>query len=64
MSSDTIDDANDYAERLARHGIEAQREAAAAIPPGVPGDCEQRGEWSGRLVQGVCAPCLDRYRLP
>lgn len=37
---------------------------AQAIPKGKPGDCELCGEWSGRLVNGVCAPCRDRYKLP
>lgn len=22
------------------------------------------GEWSGRLVKGVCAPCRDLHKLP
>lgn len=30
------------------------------IPPGVEGDCDFCGEWSGRLVGGMCAPCRDR----
>lgn len=34
------------------------------IPPGVPGDCDLCGDWSGRLIGGACAPCRDRYRLP
>jgi hypothetical protein len=33
------------------------------MEPGVPGDCDLCGEWSGRLVEGVCAPCRDRYKL-
>lgn len=33
------------------------------VPPGVPGDCELCGRWSGRLILGACAPCRDRYRL-
>lgn len=37
---------------------------AAQIPPGEPGECDLCGEWSGRLVSGVCAPCRDRHRLP
>jgi hypothetical protein len=37
---------------------------ASNIPKGEPGDCELCGEWSGRLVNGVCAPCRDRYKLP
>ncbi len=31
---------------------------------GQPGDCELCGEWSGRLVEGVCAPCRDKHKLP
>lgn len=33
------------------------------VPPGTPGECDMCGEWSGRLIRGVCAPCRDRYRL-
>ena len=40
------------------------RERASRIPVGAPGDCDMCGEWSGRLVQGVCAPCRDLHRLP
>jgi len=40
------------------------RERAAAIPVGVPGECDLCGEWSGRLVCGVCAPCRDKHKLP
>jgi hypothetical protein len=34
---------------------------AALIPPGNPGECDGCGEWSGRLVDGYCAPCRDKY---
>jgi hypothetical protein len=34
-----------------------------ALDPGVQGDCEFCGEWSGRLINGACAPCRDRYKL-
>jgi hypothetical protein len=34
------------------------------LPEGNPGDCDLCGEWSGRLVKGVCAPCRDKYKLP
>lgn len=44
--------------------IRSIREKAAAIPVGHPGDCDLCGEWSGRLVRGVCAPCRDWRRLP
>lgn len=35
----------------------------AEIKPGVPGDCQTCGEWSGRLINGMCAPCMDKYRI-
>ena len=28
------------------------------------GDCDLCGEWSGRLVNGACAPCRDKWSLP
>ena len=31
---------------------------------GESGECDLCGEWSGRLVNGVCAPCRDRHGLP
>ena len=31
------------------------------LQPGHPGDCDTCGEWSGRLVNGDCAPCRERY---
>lgn len=37
------------------------RRAAAEIPEGEPGECWHCGEWSGRLVDGACAPCRDRF---
>jgi hypothetical protein len=43
--------------------IEAIRRKSL-IDPGVPGDCDFCGEWSGRLIEGACAPCRDRYKLP
>jgi hypothetical protein len=33
------------------------------LDPGKPGDCDMCGEWSGRLISGVCAPCRDKYKL-
>lgn len=37
---------------------------AAAIPKGVPGICDLCGEDMPRLINGVCAPCRDRFKLP
>lgn len=34
---------------------------AYVLPPGKPGDCETCGEWTGRLIEGMCAPCRDQY---
>lgn len=32
-------------------------------PAGKPGDCDLCGEWSGRLIEGACAPCRDLHGL-
>ena len=37
---------------------------AAAIPKGAQGECERCGEDMPRLINGVCAPCRDRHKLP
>jgi len=62
--SDIIDDANDKAETLRESIIDGIRNKAADMPKGKPGDCDLCGEWSGRLVEGACAYCRDKYKLP
>ena len=62
--SDLIDEANDKAAIEVATGEALIRAQAAAIPPGVPGECDFCGEWAGRLVSGACAPCRDRRALP
>ncbi len=61
-----MDDA-DMTDQRSQHALDANiqklREQAAQIPPGKPGDCDLCGEWSGRLVKGVCAPCRDKHKL-
>ncbi len=58
---DEVDRANDEVER----GLaEALRQAAKPIQEGQPGECDLCGEWSGRLINGACAPCRDKYKLP
>lgn len=42
---------------------DAIRKTARDIPKGEPGDCDLCGEWTGRLIKGVCAPCRDTYKL-
>ena len=61
---DLIDRANDLADRLASAATDEIRYKAAHMPAGEPGDCELCGEWSGRLVNGACAHCRDKYHLP
>ncbi len=33
-------------------------------PPGTAGECDLCGESSPRLINGVCAPCRDKHKLP
>lgn len=61
---DIIDQANDRAALDTASCVATVRARAAAIPVGTPGDCDLCGEWFGRLVDGNCAHCRDKYRLP
>ena len=53
---------------IAQHQEENHRQAALSkrqpyeLPKGTPGDCDLCGNWSGRLVDGECAPCRDKYK--
>lgn len=60
---DVIDRGNERAQQILDAEIEEARYRAQNIPAGEPGDCEICGEWSGRLVGGVCAPCRDKHGL-
>ena len=60
--ADQFDIAADL-EELHRQQALANR-PATELKPGVEGDCEVCGYWSGRLVHGACAPCRDKYKLP
>jgi hypothetical protein len=60
---DIIDRANERAEQILDAEISEIRHRASVIPEGSPGDCDLCGQWSGRLVNGVCAPCRDRHGL-
>ena len=57
MMADEIDRIQEIAEREA----ELNKPLPYTLPPGKPGDCDLCGEWSGRLIEGACAPCRDRY---
>ena len=58
--ADEVDFANQRIEEDLQRRIAAAR---ADIPVGVQGECDMCGEWSGRLVNGACAPCRDKYSL-
>lgn len=60
--ADEIDRADAEVERSLAEAIRRNRKAE--IPAGNPGECDLCGEWSGRLVNGACAPCRDKYKLP
>ena len=59
--ADDVDRANDYAQASLETAL--TRRPPAVIPAGRQGECDLCGEWTGRLVNGACAPCRDRYRL-
>lgn len=62
------DEADQTAERMEAPIIEADvayiRQKATEMPKGVPDECERCGEDMPRLINGVCAPCRDRHKLP
>jgi len=60
--SDEIDAAQDRTLEDTARAVAAAR-GRAEMPKGEPGECVRCGEWSGRLVRGVCAPCRDKYNL-
>lgn len=62
--SDDVDNANDHIEREEAAALKAVQANRDAQPVGVPGECDLCGEWMLRLVDGACAPCRDRYKLP
>jgi RNA polymerase-binding transcription factor DksA len=33
------------------------------MPVGTPGECIKCGEHMPRLVDGICCPCRDKYKL-
>ena len=63
--ADEIDRAQAKAEVVEGYAMAAARaRAAQPLDPGVEGDCDFCGEWSGRLIGGACAPCRDKRKLP
>lgn len=62
--ADEIDRQLERDEILEAANLKLIRGKAAVMPVGQPGDCDLCGEWSARLVNGACASCRDRYKLP
>ncbi len=62
--ADIFDQTQDRLEREEELRALARPLDPLRLAEGEPGECELCGEWSGRLVNGACAPCRDRYRLP
>lgn len=57
--TDQIDRANDYAE--AERAMAIANRLPFSLDKGKPGECDFCGEWFGRLVDGACVPCRDKY---
>ena len=57
---DEVDAANDQAQQRLDILI---KQARKPLAKGEPGECTLCGEYSGRLIESVCAPCRDRYKL-
>jgi len=62
LMSDDVDIASDRTQ-LAIDAKVKQISDAAKLDKGIAGDCDLCGEWSGRLIDGACAQCRDRYKL-
>ena len=57
--ADDADIASDKIEVYLSDKVSGIRREAASIPEGRPGQCEECGEYSPRLVLGNCAFCRD-----
>lgn len=60
---DELDEIQERIE-LAREKAVAEIRNKSKLEPGIEGECELCGEWMLRLINGSCAPCRDRYKLP
>ena len=57
------DDADRVTENIERQMARIELAVRYNLPKGKAGDCDICGEWSGRLINGACAPCRDKYNL-
>lgn len=62
--ADEIDKVQAHIEQLEAYAIAEVRLRAANIPKGIAGDCKLCGDHSLRLVNGNCARCRDKFKLP
>lgn len=62
--ADEADKAQERVHLVIESGVQRAARAAGSIPKGSPGICKLCGWDSPRLVNGVCAPCRDKKRLP
>lgn len=54
-----MDDADRAQIKIEQALADAIARNSADIPAGKSGDCDDCGRWSGRLIEGLCAPCRD-----
>lgn len=62
--ADDVDKLQEKIDRALESGIYQATKRANSIPKGKPGICKFCGWDAPRLVNGVCAPCRDKRRLP
>ena len=58
--ADICDNAGELIEKTEEMNLAAVRRAAADIPIGEAGECDECGLESKRLVNNHCAPCRDK----
>jgi len=63
-TADEIERAANLTNEMEEASVRAIRAAASKIPAGEPGECDHCGEFFVRLVNGACARCRDRLKLP
>ena len=63
FTADPIDSADYYIESVIDDHVRDAMRAAQDIPVGNPGECEGCGDWFGRLVNGMCGFCRDKYKV-
>lgn len=61
---DLVDQQNERDEVELDASVGLVRRAAANIPKGEAGECEECGEYFERIVNGHCGRCRDKLGLP